>query len=135
APAHGGAAGAAAAGGAASGGEARPERGALARRDPAHGRGAHPRVAPRQRLTTPRLSVVIPVFDERDNLEPLHRELDAALSGLPGGVEFVYVDDGSRDDSAAVLAALAKRDGRVRVLRFAENRGHTAAFQSGLASG
>jgi len=76
--------------------------------------------------------VVIPVFDERDNLEPLHRELDAALSGLPGGVEFVYVDDGSRDDSAAVLAALAKRDGRVRVLRFAENRGQTAAFAAGF---
>ena len=54
--------------------------------------------------------MVVPVYDERDNLEPLHRELDAALSELPGGVEFVYVDDGSRDDSAAVLGTLAKRD-------------------------
>jgi glycosyltransferase involved in cell wall biosynthesis len=76
--------------------------------------------------------VVIPVFDERDNLEPLHRELDAALADVGGGVEFLYVDDGSRDGSAEALAALAKRDERVRVLRFAENRGQTAAFDAGF---
>jgi glycosyltransferase involved in cell wall biosynthesis len=76
--------------------------------------------------------VVVPVYDERDNLEPLHRELDAALAELPGGVEFVYVDDGSRDGSAAVLAALAKRDARVRVLSFLENCGQTAAFAAGF---
>ncbi len=72
------------------------------------------------------------MFEERDNLEPLHHELGAALSELPGGVEFVYVDDGSRDGSAAVLAALARRDARVRVLRFAENCGQSAAFAAGF---
>jgi glycosyltransferase involved in cell wall biosynthesis len=76
--------------------------------------------------------VVVPVFEERDNLEPLHRELDAALAQLPGGVEFVYVDDGSRDGSAEVLATLAKRDDRVRVLHFRENRGQSAAFDAGF---
>jgi glycosyltransferase involved in cell wall biosynthesis len=76
--------------------------------------------------------VVIPVFDERDNLEPLHRELDAALADVAGGVEVLYVDDGSRDGSAEVLAALAKRDERVRVLRFALNCGQTAAFDAGF---
>jgi glycosyltransferase involved in cell wall biosynthesis len=76
--------------------------------------------------------VVIPVFEERDNLEPLHRELDAALAELPGGVEVVYVDDGSRDGSHEVLAALAKRDERVRVIRFVANRGQTAAFDAGF---
>jgi glycosyltransferase involved in cell wall biosynthesis len=76
--------------------------------------------------------VVVPVYDERDNLEPLHRELDAALSELPGGIEFVYVDDGSRDGSAAVLAELAKRDERVRVLHFADNCGQSAAFAAGF---
>lgn len=74
--------------------------------------------------------MVIPVCDERDNLEPLHRELDAALAELR--VEFVYVDDGSRDGSAEVLAALAKRDDRVRVLRFARNCGQTAALAAGF---
>jgi glycosyltransferase involved in cell wall biosynthesis len=72
------------------------------------------------------------VFDERDNLEALHDELAAALTGAPGGVEFVYVDDGSRDGSAEVLAGLAKRDERVRVLRFVANRGQSAAFDAGF---
>jgi glycosyltransferase involved in cell wall biosynthesis len=76
--------------------------------------------------------VVVPVFDERDNLEPLQKELEAALVGVGGGVEFVYVDDGSRDGSAEVLAGLAARDPRVRVLRFAENAGQTAAFAAGF---
>ena len=75
---------------------------------------------------------MVPVFEELDNLEPLHRELDAALAEVRGGVEFVYVDDGSRDGSAEALAALAKRDERVRVLRFVENRGQTAAFDAGF---
>ena len=78
--------------------------------------------------------MVVPVFEERDNLEPLHRELVAAVGELPGGVEFVYVDDGSRDGSTKLLADLAKRDERVRVLRFAENCGQSAAFAAGFAA-
>ena len=76
--------------------------------------------------------MVVPVFEERDNLEPLHRELDAALAGVSGGVEFVYVDDGSRDGSGERLAELAKRDARVRVLSFERNAGQTAAFAAGF---
>lgn len=76
--------------------------------------------------------MVVPVFEERDNLEPLHRELSAALAEVKGGVELVYVDDGSRDGSAEVLADLAKRDERVRVLSFAENAGQSAAFAAGF---
>jgi glycosyltransferase involved in cell wall biosynthesis len=76
--------------------------------------------------------VVIPVFEERDNLEPLHRELSVALAEVKGGVELIYVDDGSRDGSAEVLLDLAKRDERVRVLRFAENSGQSAAFAAGF---
>jgi glycosyltransferase involved in cell wall biosynthesis len=56
----------------------------------------------------------------------------AALADVAGGVEFVYVDDGSRDGSAEVLAGLAARDARVRVLRFAANCGQTAAFAAGF---
>lgn len=76
--------------------------------------------------------MVVPLYDERDNLPPLHRELDAALADLAGGVEFLYVDDGSRDGSDEVLTELAKRDERVRVLRFAENRGQSAALGAGF---
>lgn len=80
----------------------------------------------------PWLSVVVPVFEERDNLEPLHRELSDALVGVEGGVEFIYVDDGSRDGSAAQLDALAAGDARVRVLHFEANSGQTAAFAAGF---
>jgi glycosyltransferase involved in cell wall biosynthesis len=71
------------------------------------------------------LSVVVPVYDEADNVEPLHREIDAALAGVERGVEFIYVDDGSRDGSPERLLQLAKRDQRVRVIRFDANHGQS----------
>jgi glycosyltransferase involved in cell wall biosynthesis len=80
----------------------------------------------------PRLSIVVPFYNEADNVEPLHRELDAALADLPGGVEFVYVDDGSADDTGARLLGLAKRDPRIRVLRLSPNSGQSAAFEAGF---
>ena len=80
----------------------------------------------------PRLSIVVPFYNEADNVEPLHRELDAALADLPGGVEFLYVDDGSADDTGARLLALAKRDPRIRVLRLSPNSGQSAAFDAGF---
>jgi glycosyltransferase involved in cell wall biosynthesis len=80
----------------------------------------------------PRLSIVVPFYNESDNVEPLHRELDAALADLPGGVEFVYVNDGSVDDTGARLLALAKRDPRIRVLRLLSNSGQSAAFEAGF---
>ncbi|HKJ23378.1 MAG TPA: glycosyltransferase family 2 protein [Myxococcota bacterium] len=85
-------------------------------------------------VAAPRLSVVVPIFDEQDSLDPLHRELDAALSGLPGGVEFVLVDDGSRDGSLAVMRRLAAKDGRVRVVALEANHGQSAAFEAGFAA-
>lgn len=81
----------------------------------------------------PRLSVVVPVFDEAESLFDLHPELDAALAGVSGGVEFVYVDDGSRDASAARLGEIAASDSRVRVVRLPVNRGQTAALAAGFA--
>ena len=78
------------------------------------------------------LSVVVPFYDEADNVEPLHREIDAALAGVEGGVEFVYVDDGSRDGSGERLLELAKRDQRIRVIRFDANHGQSAALDAGF---
>jgi glycosyltransferase involved in cell wall biosynthesis len=78
------------------------------------------------------LSVVVPVYDEADNIEPLHREIDAALAGVEGAVEFIYVDDGSRDGSGERLLDVAKRDRRVRVIRFEENQGQSAALDAGF---
>jgi len=78
------------------------------------------------------LSIVVPVYDEADNLETLHAELDQALAEVGGGVEFLYIDDGSHDGSVGVLLGLAKRDERVRVLCLEKNSGQSAALEAGF---
>jgi dolichol-phosphate mannosyltransferase len=80
----------------------------------------------------PYLSVVVPFYDERENVAPLHAEIAASLAAVHGGVEMIYVDDGSRDGTGDALAQLAGADARVRVLRFPENRGQTAALDAGF---
>jgi glycosyltransferase involved in cell wall biosynthesis len=78
------------------------------------------------------LSLVIPVFDERDNLEPLLRELDQALGEAAPEHEIILVDDGSLDGSTEKIAELATTHPRVRALHFRRNRGQTAAFDAGF---
>ena len=81
----------------------------------------------------PMISVVVPVHDEEESLATLHGELDAVFAdGARGPVEFIFVDDGSRDGSWAVLAALAERDPRVRAIRFRRNFGKAAALTAGF---
>ena len=66
-------------------------------------------------MNQPSLSVVVPVFNERDNVAPLVDEIVAALRGRIA-FEIVYVDDHSRDDSLAVLKSLQARVPELRVL-------------------
>jgi glycosyltransferase involved in cell wall biosynthesis len=80
----------------------------------------------------PRVSVMMPVYNEDESLETLHRELDAALAGIAGGVEIVFVDDGANDRSLAVLREIASKDPRVRVGVLAGNHGQRAAFAAGF---
>jgi glycosyltransferase involved in cell wall biosynthesis len=80
----------------------------------------------------PRLSLVIPVFNEEENLEPLHRELAQVCDGLGASCEIIFIDDGSRDGSFAVLGGLRKKDRRVKVLRLRKNFGQTAALSAGF---
>ena len=79
------------------------------------------------------LSVLIPVYNEAPNLEPLHRELTATLGAWGRPYELLFVDDGSSDGSAAALALIHARDPHVRVIRFRRNFGQTAAFAAGFA--
>ena len=81
-----------------------------------------------------RLSVVVPVHDEEDNLEPLYREIEAAVGSWPGGLEIVLVDDGSRDASRARMLAIAEKDPRVRVLALDGQHGQSAALAAGFAA-
>lgn len=78
------------------------------------------------------LSVVIPLFNERDNLKPLHEDLDRVLTQVGLSYEILFVDDGSTDGSDEVLRGLGAADSHVRVIRLARNTGQTAALQCGL---
>jgi glycosyltransferase involved in cell wall biosynthesis len=80
------------------------------------------------------LSVVVPVHDEEESLETLHREIDAAVGSQPGGLEIVLVDDGSRDASLARMRAIAEKDPRVRVLALDAQHGQSAALAAGFAA-
>ena len=84
-------------------------------------------------MTTPYLSVVIPIKDESPNILELHRQLTEALERWGRPYEIVAVDDGSRDDSFEKLAALQAGDPRLRIIRFRRNFGQTAAFAAGFA--
>lgn len=77
-----------------------------------------------------RVSVVLPVHDEEENLSELHRRLRLVLDG--DDIEFIFVDDGSTDDSWARLLEIAEDDGGVRLLRFPRNFGQTAALSAGI---
>ncbi|HLK12715.1 MAG TPA: glycosyltransferase family 2 protein [Candidatus Binatia bacterium] len=80
----------------------------------------------------PELSVVVPVYDEEENVAPLVRELGAVLDDLARPAEIVAVDDGSADASFARLAALRAEEPRLRVVRLARNYGQTAALAAGV---
>jgi glycosyltransferase involved in cell wall biosynthesis len=81
----------------------------------------------------PGLSVILPVFNERENLEPLHARLTAAVKPLGRDYEVVYVDDGSTDGSWDVLRRLAAADSHVRLVRLRKNFGQTSALAAGIA--
>ena len=82
--------------------------------------------------STLRLSVVIPIYNERDNLHPLTAQTLKALSGQVPSFEIIYVDDGSTDGSAQLLDQLARNHAEVRVFHFDRNYGQTAAFDAGF---
>src|SRR5690242_8958573 len=78
------------------------------------------------------LSVVIPVYNEEENLPPLWAELGEVLEGLRLSFEVVFVDDGSRDRSAEIIRGFRERDGRARLVRLKANAGETAATDAGF---
>ncbi|RIK20897.1 MAG: glycosyltransferase, partial [Chloroflexi bacterium] len=93
---------------------------------------ANPNASVPPRAARPVLSVVIPVFNEQENLRELYRRLIAALERIENNFEILFVDDGSRDASLEILTQLAQNDARVTVIAFARNFGHQAAISAGL---
>lgn len=88
---------------------------------------------PREHPSSPALSVVIPMYDEIDNVEPLVARVHRGLADYAGPWELICVDDGSRDGTGRRLAEVAERYGpHVRVIRLRRNFGQTAAMQAGF---
>lgn len=80
----------------------------------------------------PLLSLVIPVYDEEENVEPLIREIGQAIPALPGPAEVILVDDGSRDGSWDRIQACCEGRAWLRAIRFLGNQGQTAAIAAGI---
>jgi glycosyltransferase involved in cell wall biosynthesis len=82
---------------------------------------------------SPTLSIVIPLYQEADNVTPLISRVHTSLAGLRCPWELILVDDGSRDGTGRLLQQAAERWGdHVRVIRFRRNFGQTAAMQAGF---
>lgn len=78
------------------------------------------------------LSIVIPIYNEAENLDRLYARLLPVLQTLGCRYEVILVDDGSTDDSFVILKRLQARDERIKVIRFRRNFGQTAAFSAGF---
>ncbi len=82
---------------------------------------------------SPRVSVIIPIYNERESLPELLRELQGVADRLPNrNWEFLCIDDGSRDGGGDFLATAAQQDPRLKVIVFARNFGQTAAMSAGI---
>ena len=78
------------------------------------------------------VSIVIPLYNEEESVDALHREVTAAAERLGREYELILVDDGSRDGTIEKLRAICERDPRVKVVCFRRNYGQTAALQAGF---
>ena len=81
---------------------------------------------------SPLISLVIPVYNERESLVALHAEIAEVAGTLPEGVEILFIDDGSKDGSWEVVRELAAKDERVRGIKFRRNFGKAAALAAGF---
>ena len=78
------------------------------------------------------VSIVIPVYNEEESIKPLVSELQEVLKGIKKSFEIIFVDDGSRDRSFAILKEAALHNPQIRLIRFKRNAGQTAAFAAGF---
>jgi len=78
------------------------------------------------------VSIVIPVFDEAENVHILHDEIAAAVAGRAEDYEIIFVDDGSTDNSLAELKKIRAGDARVKIIHFRKNFGQSAAISAGF---
>lgn len=84
--------------------------------------------------TKPKISIVIPVYNEEENLPPLAETIVPVMQNIKEPYEIIFVDDASTDKSLDVLKGLAAKYISIRILRFTANCGQSAAFDAGFKS-
>ena len=81
------------------------------------------------------ISIVVPMYNEQEMLPLLYQELVKVAAGMDSyDFEFVFVNDGSKDNTLSLMRELAKQDGRVRYVSFSRNFGKEAALYAGLSN-
>jgi len=78
------------------------------------------------------LSVIVPLYNEAESIQPLYDALKQALDPLDSSYEILFVDDGSRDDTFAKAEALGEKDACLRAIKFRKNYGQTPAMAAGI---
>ncbi|MFO8016899.1 MAG: glycosyltransferase family 2 protein [Candidatus Woesearchaeota archaeon] len=78
------------------------------------------------------ISIVIPVYNEEENVSPLYKELREVLSSLKKSYEIIFVDDGSTDKTKDKVRSISGKDRKVKLVSFRRNRGKSAALMAGF---
>src|SRR2546423_593500 len=78
------------------------------------------------------ISVVVPIFNEEENLPEFHRRVAAALQSTGEAWELIFVNDGSRDGSANIIRQFHNADRRVKLIQLSRNFGHQPAVTAGI---
>lgn len=85
-----------------------------------------------KRIRMTEISVVIPVWNEEENIKQLYSELKEVLDNLGREYEIIFVDDGSTDNSFKILQKIHEKDNKVKAIRFQRNFGKSAALSAGF---
>jgi glycosyltransferase involved in cell wall biosynthesis len=83
-------------------------------------------------VAQPKLSIIVPFFNEEESIRRLHAAIDTAVSPLGISFEMVFVDDGSSDRTIEIATEIARSDPRVRIVKFRRNYGQTPAMAAGI---
>ena len=94
---------------------------------------AQPASTDKAALPAPTFSVIAPIYNEAEVLPTFYERLVSVMEELTEPFEIVLVNDGSRDDSLAIMRALQAKDARVRIVDFSRNFGHQAAISAGIS--
>lgn len=88
--------------------------------------------ARKKEMSAVKYTIMIPVYNEESNVKPLYGQLKSVIEGMGAGVEILFIDDGSTDNTFGALRQLYKEDKRVKVIQFRRNFGKSAALSAGF---